>query len=90
MRLNKTLMIQGEKETFDKADCIAINRDLENIFSALQILDNRPRTVSLNPQDGTPASRPNSNYIGEVVYYSSNLYFCTNISTPTWKKITAT
>ena len=47
------------------------------------------RTVTSDPQDATPANRP-AGSIPETVYYSGNLYFCTNAGTPTWKKVTAT
>ena len=97
LRLNKTLLLSGKKETFDGADVLAVNRDLDNVFIALQDLDRRPRTVSDDPQDATASDRAKAGYLGEIVYYSTDpdrlngdLYFCTNKDTPTWKKITAT
>ena len=90
MRLNKTFILTANQDKLGKSDILAINRDLENAFTALQIIDNRHRVVTADPQDATPANRPLANRLGEVVMYSSNLYFCTNLSTPAWKKITAT
>jgi hypothetical protein len=90
MRLNKTLLLSGKKETFDASDVLAINRDLENIFTALQTIDLRPKTVTADPQDATPGDRPGATRVGEIVYYGGKLYFCTNISTPAWEKITST
>lgn len=46
------------------------------------------RTAGSDPQDATPASRP-AGSVGEIVYYNAEMYFCTDASTPTWKKITA-
>jgi hypothetical protein len=90
MRLNKTFILSGNEEKLDKSNILAINRDLENAFTALQTLDARPRTVDSDPKHATPASRPNGNRTGEIVYYSGKLYFCTNTSTPTWELITST
>ena len=90
MRLNKTFILASNKESLDKSDILAINRDLENAFTALQFLDARPRSVTSDPQHATPANRPDANRLGEFVLYSSDLYFCTSTSTPTWKKITST
>jgi len=46
MRLNKTLMLNGAKDNFDKTDMLAINRDLENIFSSLQRLQTKRYEVT--------------------------------------------
>jgi hypothetical protein len=91
MKLNKTLMLNSEdpEKPFTKTDALAINRDLDNIFTGIQEIEKRPRTVTTDPQDADAGDRPKANYVGEIVYYSADLYFCTNISTPTFKKITA-
>ena len=90
MRLNKTFILTGNQDKLEKSDILAINRDLENAFTALQALDIRPRVVSDDPQHATPSSRSKANRVGEIVYYSGKLYFCTNVSTPAWEKITST
>jgi len=46
------------------------------------------RTVASDPKHATAGSRPTGT-VGEVVYYSAKLYFCTNSATPTWELITS-
>jgi hypothetical protein len=45
MRITKTLMLQGKDKVFDKGDCLAVNRDLENIFAVLQSLQTRRKEI---------------------------------------------
>jgi hypothetical protein len=90
MRITKTLMLQGKNKVFDEGDCIAVNRDLENVFTALQTIELRPRTADSDPQHATASSRPKANRVSEMVYYNGKLYFCTNETTPTWEKISST
>jgi len=47
------------------------------------------RTALSDPKHATAGSRPTSTMLGEIVYYSGKLYFCTNITTPTWELITS-
>jgi hypothetical protein len=47
------------------------------------------RTVILDPQAVLPANRP-AGSVAEIVYYSGDMYFCTDAATPTWKKISST
>ena len=48
------------------------------------------RTLGSDPQDATPSNRP-AGSVAEIAYYPTdgNMYFCTDASTPAWKKITA-
>jgi hypothetical protein len=44
------------------------------------------RTLGSDPQDATPGNRP-AGSVGEIAYYSTKMYFCTNTATPTWELI---
>jgi hypothetical protein len=44
------------------------------------------RTLGSDPLDGTPANRP-AGSVGEIGYYSSGVYLCTDAATPTWVKV---
>jgi hypothetical protein len=46
------------------------------------------RVAASNPQDATPGNRP-AGSVGEQVFYSGKMYFCTNAATPLWEKITS-
>lgn len=46
------------------------------------------RTVASDPKHATPASRP-AGVVGETVFYSGKMYFCTNSATPLWEQITS-
>jgi len=55
-----------------------------NVFTGSVVF----RTAASDPQHATPGSRP-AGVVGEVVFYSAKLYFCTNATTPTWELITS-
>ena len=46
------------------------------------------RTAGSDPKHATAGSRP-SGSVGDIVYYSGKLYFCTNSATPTWELVTS-
>jgi len=45
-------------------------------------------TAASDPQHATAGSRP-AGVVGEIVYYTGKLYFCTNAVTPLWELITS-
>lgn len=46
MRITKTLLLSGKNKKFDEADVIAVNRDLENIFTCLQRLQTKKYEIT--------------------------------------------
>lgn len=46
------------------------------------------RTAASDPKHATAGSRP-AGSVGEIVYYTGKMYFCTNAATPTWELITS-
>lgn len=72
---------------------MSIVADIESLLKRVGRLETHDSTstriTTSNPQHATPGSRP-AGVVGEIVYYSGKLYFCTNAATPTWEKITST
>lgn len=46
------------------------------------------RTAASDPKHATAGSRP-AGSVGEIVYYTGKMYFCTNAATPLWELITS-
>lgn len=44
--ITKTFLLSKNKETLDKSDIIALNRDLENIFMTLQNIQTRRKELT--------------------------------------------
>ena len=66
------------------------NTTLGNASTDLITLTGRAifRTAASDPQHATAGSRP-AGSVGEIVYYSGKMYFCTNAATPTWEMFTS-
>lgn len=88
-----TVTYQYLSASMSSGDADLLDGQHGNYYAALSIANTFTgsvvfRTVGSDPKHATPGSRP-SGVVGEPVFYSAKLYFCTNATTPTWELITS-